>query len=576
MAATIGFENITKLAHLTETRVVEIIEKGKANPDIIQGLFLVADRLSHFSSLLMGQESISDVSVEDIIQYLQGIQLDEVKQKKRDEEADLRVSASYKVKIKFSQTTMLKGARGFQILRELEKIATIEQSTPDKSIIEEGELNEDPEFEVITNEDEQKLLKTLEAISDIDAIEITPLLEEVTRVSLSSGARREIQTVRVNLTEVDEVLDLLGELILSKNRVELNLQEILSTETIEEFHRFEQIIKRIQDNLTQMRMVSLSRIFETYPRIIRDIAKERNIEAELLLQGTHFELDRSVIDQVNEALLHLIRNSAVHGIEPPDIRKNLSKRGKGTIVVSAEQDRGEVVFKVSDDGAGLDVKKIRKKAIERKIISKTAVLSDAEITELIFKQGFSTVDLTLGAGRGIGLDVVKSTIEEIGGTLQVQSTAGKGSEFTFRVPQTVAIIQALVIRIHDYLFALPMLNIEKIYSIHDTAVSFRENRFFVVREDKIISVIDLEQRLKIPEHLKTFYLGRKFEKEGKNKIIVWRKGDKHLGMKVTDVYEQREIVTKELDTWVHNYPGLSGATILDEDQVVLIIDPATL
>ena len=571
MAQTMGYENIAQLAHTTETCVTEIIEKGNLDLNLVENLFHVADRFSQFSSKLQKKEDITHVLVNDLTDLLGSHQY-----KERGEEDDLRVSTNFKISVIFSSTTKLRGVRGYQILRELEKIATIEQSTPNITIIEEGELNQNPEFEIVTNEDEQKLHKVLGGISDISSVEITSLLEKTTDLSKSDGAKHAIQSVRVNLTEVDVVLDLLGELILAKNRMELNLSELVSPKIVDEFHEFEQIIKQIQNNLTKMRMVSLSRIFETYPRTIRDITKERKIEAEILLQGTHIELDRSVIDQVNEALLHLIRNSATHGIELPETRKSQSKKAKGRIIVSAVQERGEVVFKVSDDGAGLDFKKIRKKAIKQGIISKTTVLSEEKLAPLIFEPNFSTANLTMGAGRGIGLDIVKSTIEEVGGTIQVESSAREGTTFMFRVPQTVAIIQALVVRIHDYLFALPMLNIEKIFSINDPAISFRENNFIVATDKMVIEVTDLEERLSIPDHFKSYYIGRKFKEEGKKKIIIWRKGEKKVAMKVTEIYEQREIVTKELDTWVQNYPGLSGATILDEDQVVLIIDPATI
>ncbi len=582
MAGTMGYDSLSKLTHATESKIIELQKSGVVTSELIQVLYQVADRMGRFAQSLEAGEDINKIPVDDLIGFLnkydpQSAELSDV-ESAISEEDEIKLGTKYSVKVIFEKNTALRGARGFQLLQALDRIAMIEDSSPPRNVIEEGKLVDDPTFTIVTNEDENQIRNTIASVSDIAKIEISRLVEEAVSSIPIVSVQRGIQSVRVNLNQLDSVVDLLGELVLARNRLALALSDVLTPSAVEQLNIFESTITAIQDRLMRMRMVNLSRIFDTYPRTVRDIAAQRNMEIELLLQGTHLELDRSVIDQVNEALLHLIRNAAIHGIEDKSTRKKMGKPEKGTIRVSAVQDRGEVVFNVEDDGSGLDLEAIKKKGIEKGLLKPSKTFHRKQLAALIFHPGFSTAgEVTTAAGRGVGMDIVKRTIEEINGSIEIRTKKGKGTLFIIRVPQTLAIIQALIIRVKEYLFAIPMLNIEKIFSINDEEVKMREGRYYLELGDHVIPVIDLEENIDFPAQMKIDLLGtRRRIREGKPKVILWEKGGSRVCLKVSDVMEQREIVTKALDSIAQQYRGFSGATILDEDKVVLILDPATI
>ncbi len=578
MAATMGFDNLTRLTHTVESKLREIQKQGKISKNLIQALFQVSDRLEEFKHYMEDNKDLSKIQVDDLVSYLDKFDLQadlEIQQEGGEAlEPAIKLENKFKIDVKFKRGAKLLGARGFQLLRAVETVAQVTDSKPPRADLEEGKLLGDVSLEVITNEDEISLRQVVSSIEDVEEITISRLVEADTgpRVRIARG----IQTVRVNLDQLDEVVDLLGELVLNRGRLESLLEGIISPEIIENLNTFDSLITTIQDRLMKMRMVPLSRIFETYPRTVRDIAAKKGQEINIFIQGSHIELDRSVVDQVNEALLHLIRNAATHGIEDPATRKRLKKSPVGTIRVSAFQDKGEVMITVEDDGSGLDLDKIRKKGIEMGLIKEDTRLTRSQVAALIFHPGFSTADkLTEAAGRGVGMDIVKATIDEISGSIEIRSKKDVGTQFIIRVPQTLAIIQALIVRVNNFRFALPMLNIEKIYSEDDPDIEYHEQDVFLRVGKQTIPVINLETTLVVPAYVKPTAMPIEPGKKVRKKVILWEKGGKRVAFKVTNVHEQREIVTKQFDEVLSTFPGFSGATILREEEVVLILDPAT-
>ena len=304
----------------------------------------------------------------------------------------------------------------------------------------------------------------------------------------------------------------------------------------------------------------------------------------MLLQGTHIQLDRSVVDQVHEALLHLVRNAAIHGIEDEKDRKKTGKPSSGTIRLAARRERGEVVFEVEDDGQGLDIDAIRARAIEKGLIRSDQPLTRAQVAALIFRPGFSTASqLTEIAGRGVGMDIVKATVDEISGSIEIRTKKGVGTRFIIRVPQTLAIIDALIVELmenDDNEYAIPILNVEKIFSINDPAISFHEGRNYLNWEGHNVRIVKLEDRMRllglIPEYEKIReeeWVEPRRTKKRRDKVILWERAGQRIGLQVARVKEQREIVTKELDDRQRHTIGFIGATILGYDKVALIIDP---
>ncbi|MDH5647272.1 MAG: chemotaxis protein CheW, partial [Candidatus Heimdallarchaeota archaeon] len=459
-------------------------------------------------------------------------------------------------------------------------------SDPSVAVLEDGKLIGDVDMEIISYQSEAEIRKKLDEVGDINEIIVTKLLEDIRPAIKGIKTRRDIQSVRVNLDRLDSVIDLLGELVITRGRFQSLISRV-TPEMSEQFQIFDNTINSIQDTVMNLRMVNLSQIFDTFPRAVRDIAKTRGLEIDLLLQGTHILLDRSVVDQVHEALLHLVRNAAIHGIENLDGRKSANKSSTGRIRLSAKRERGEVVFEVEDDGAGLNIERIREQGIKQKLISENTPLTRSQVASLIFRPGFSTAtEVTEIAGRGVGMDIVKATIDEISGSIEVRTILGKGTKFIIRVPQTLAIIDALIVKAaknSNQLFAIPLLNVERIFNLRDNVIKKQAEGNYIDWEGRVIRILNLEQILAthgllnefIPEE-EVIPSRRKTKSSFQDKIILWEKADKRVGLRVSQIIEQREIVTKSLDEISEDIQGFSGATILGYDQVALIIDPDRL
>ncbi|MHA2170379.1 MAG: chemotaxis protein CheA [Candidatus Kariarchaeaceae archaeon] len=579
MAATMGYTTLTKLTHEIESHLQSI---NVVSPNLIQTLFKAADRLQRFYDTVEKQKDPETINVDDLLSELRIGVTPTVRSSMVSPADELRLGTSYKIVIKFESGTRLIGARGFQAYSVIDSLAEITSSDPPVEILDEGKLVGDIDMEIISYETEYEIKQALSSVEDISEIILTNLMEDTVPALTGPTFRRVVQSVRVNLDRLDRVIDLLGELVITRGRFQ-SLIDRITPEISEQLQIFDNTVTTIQDTVMGFRMVSLSHIFDTYPRAVRDIAHSRGMTIDLILQGTHIQIDRSVVDQVNEALLHLVRNAAVHGIEEERDRTRAGKPKSGSIRLAARRERGEVVFEVEDDGAGLDIEEIRSKGVSMGLITEATVMSRSQLATLIFKPGFSTAkEITEIAGRGVGMDIVKSTIDEISGTIEIRTKSGAGTRFVIRVPQTLAIIEGLVVQVGSGEFVIPLLNVEKIFSIRDPAVELHEERQYLNWEGHNVRIVDLRDHLADflesngPETPPVTEKRRFKAKESREKVILWERAGKRVGLRVTKVLEQREIVTKQLDDVYRQLKRFSGATILGYDQVALIIDPDSI
>lgn len=576
-AATMGYTKLTTFTHGIEDYLGKL---DKISPGLIQTLFKATDLLQKYYDVIKADGDPESIDPTSILRELTAGGL-EVRE-------DLMVSTgtTYNLEIKFDPSARLIGARGFQIYRVIDGMCKINTSDPPIQVLEDGKLLGDINMEVLSYESELELRNAILSVGDVKSVSVSRLMDE--GADIKPAARRvttrestqSIQSVRVNLDKLDKVVDLLGELVITKGRFQ-SLVPALSTEILEQFQLFDNTINTIQDTVMGLRMVPLSRIFETYPRTVRDIAHSRSIEIELLLQGSHHQIDRSVVDQVNEALLHLIRNAAIHGIEEKNIRKSAGKPSKGTIRLAARRERGEIVFEVEDDGGGIDVDKIRARAIASNLISADTPFTRSQVASLIFHPGFSTAEtLTDVAGRGVGMGIVKQTIDEISGNIVIRTKKGVGTRFIIRVPQTLAIVDALIVETQGQLFSIPLLNIEKVFSVNDPSVIDMEDGKYLYWEGYNVRIVDLGKiimgapKLNEVKEEEAPTRKRRMKIISRAKVILWERAGRRIGILVDNVIEQREIVTKQLDeVYSGIVKGFSGATILGYDMVALIVDP---
>ncbi|MGN0481252.1 MAG: chemotaxis protein CheA, partial [Lachnospiraceae bacterium] len=383
------------------------------------------------------------------------------------------------------------------------------------------------------------------------------------------------RSVRVDIEKLDVLMNLVSELIIAKNGlVSAKAVEGETTTNNSSFNEQIEYLERVTTNLHEsvmkVRMMPIESVVNKFPRMIRDLSKKLNKKMELYMTGEDTELDRTVIDEIGDPLMHLLRNSADHGLESAEVRAERGKDEVGSIFLDAYQDGNNVVIEVRDDGNGIDVEKVRNKAIEKGTITEeqAAVMSDKDIIDLLFRPSFSTADkITDVSGRGVGLDVVKSKIEALGGDIEVKSTYGEGSTFTIRLPLTLAIIQALMVRLGDEEYAISLGSIQTIEDIPVTDIKHVHAKEVIHLRGTVIPLIRLREVLDVP--------GEPLDEENVTVVIV-KKGDKLAGLVVDGLVGQLEIVIKSLGKYININRIISGATILGDGSVALIIDANTL
>ena len=319
----------------------------------------------------------------------------------------------------------------------------------------------------------------------------------------------------------------------------------------------------LHEGILRIRMVPISQIFSRFPRLVRDLSKSLDKNIELIIEGEETELDKSVTEELLDLLMHCVRNSVDHGIEPPEAREKAGKSAAGRLLLKASNEGNMIVIEISDDGGGIDVQKVRQKAIDRGIIHSNKVLSDVEAFNLIFDPGFSTArEVTSISGRGVGLDVVKKQIEKLNGSVAVWSKVGEGTRFTVKLPLTLAIIQGLLIRIGTQTYSIPITSVLESHRIRPEEIKVIDNyEVFNVRED-VISILRLNQLFRIPSKKNSEY----------NFIVIVGSGDNKMGLMVDSLIGEEDVVIKPLKDRFTNSPGIAGATILGDGTVSLIID----
>ncbi|MFR4352147.1 MAG: chemotaxis protein CheW [Roseburia sp.] len=498
---------------------------------------------------------------------------------------------------------LLKAARAFLVFKAVEEFGEILVYNPSSQDIEDEKFECEFSFLVATEEPYEKLSDAAKAVSEIEEIvgeevkyemfeakqEIAETKESaqpaVPEASASPAAPQKAQgaggkkqavakpvtnrTVRVDIEKLDALMNQVSELIIAKN----SLVSISSTDTgdfqSQTFHEQIEYLERITTNLHEsvmkVRMVPIESVVAKFPRMIRDLSRKLDKQMELYMTGEDTELDRTVVDQIGDPLQHLLRNSADHGLEDNATRRAKGKPEVGSIFLKAFQEGNNVIIEVGDDGNGIDVEAVRGKAIERGVITEeqAETMTQKEITNLLFLPSFSMAKkVTDVSGRGVGLDVVKSNIEALGGDVEVKTVLGEGTTFTVRLPLTLAIIQALMVEIHEEKYAIALGSISNIEDIPVEDIKYVEAQEVIHLRGKVIPLIRLDQVLDIEPK----------EDPARLTVVIVQKGDSQAGLVVDSLMGQQEIVIKSLGKYINNNKIISGATILGDGEVALILD----
>ena len=381
------------------------------------------------------------------------------------------------------------------------------------------------------------------------------------------------RTVRVDIEKLDSLMNLVSELIIAKNSlVSASSQEQTDVNSAfnEQIEYLESVTTSLHESVMKVRMVPIESVVTKFPRMIRDLSKKLDKKMELYMTGEETELDRTVVDQIGDPLMHLLRNSADHGLESAEVRAQRGKPAEGTIFLNAYQDGNTVVIEVGDDGNGIDVEAVKNKAIERGTITpeQAAGMSDKEIIDLLFLPSFSTAkEVTDVSGRGVGLDVVKSMIESLSGEVEVKSKLGEGSTWTIRLPLTLAIIQVLMVVVGDEKYAISLGSIQTLEDVPASEIKLVQNKEVIHLRGSVIPLIRLDEILGVE---------KKPVDEENLIIVIVKKGDRLAGLVIDELIGQQEIVIKSLGKYIKQCKFISGATILGDGEIALILDTNTL
>lgn len=514
----------------------------------------------------------------------------------------------YKIKVSVDENCILKAARAFLVFKNLEGHGDIIKSEPSVQDIEDEKFDFDFSIIVVTEEKYDNiiaLIKNVSEIKDAAGQEITqPFPEEQTEeakeekketsavsqtakpaaakpaakkpASTGKTSGSVSHTVRVDIEKLDVLMNLVSELIIAKNglvsasHVEGDEAAALNQSFTEQIEYLERVTTNLHESVMKVRMMPIESVFSRFPRMIRDLNKKLGKKMELYMSGEDTELDRTVIDEIGDPIMHLLRNSADHGLESAEIRKERGKSEVGSIFLDAFQEGNNVVIEVRDDGNGIDTEKVKAKAVEKGTITQEQadVMTDKEAIDLLFRPSFSTAEkVTDVSGRGVGLDVVKSKIEALGGDVEVKTKYGEGSTFSIRLPLTLAIIQALMVKLGDEKYAISLGSIETIEDIPVSDIKYVHAKEVIHLRGNVIPLIRLRDLLDVP--------GEPEESENITVVVV-RKGDKQAGLVVDSLIGQMEIVIKSLGKYIRINKMISGATILGDGSVALIIDANTL
>mgnify|MGYP002900781210 CR=1 FL=1 len=519
----------------------------------------------------------------------------------------------YGINVVVQESCILKAARAFLVFKAVEEKGEIIVSMPSAQDVEDEKFDKNFTLIVLSDYSLDDIIKSAESVSEIaqvtgavlelektknyhaeeEAIEPAeekkeavaevkaaeqPKKEEKKPVAAAKAPEKKPankpvvnRTVRVDIEKLDSLMNLVSELIIAKNSLVAASSNDQGNNSAfnEQIEYLERITTNLHESVMKVRMVPIESVVNKFPRMIRDLSRKLNKKMELYMTGEDTELDRTVVDQIGDPLQHLLRNSADHGLEDNETRVALGKPEVGSIFLNAFQEGNNVIIQVGDDGAGIDVAAVRDKAIERGIITEEQAesMSQKDIINILFLPSFSmSKTITDISGRGVGLDVVKSNIEALGGDVEVKTAMGEGTTFTVRLPLTLAIIQALMVEVRDEKYAIALGSISNIEDIPVKDIKYVEAQEVIHLRGKVIplvrldNVLDLEPREE-PESLT---------------VVIVTKGDSMAGLVVDNLIGQQEIVIKSLGKYIDNNKLISGATILGDGEVALILDVNTL
>ncbi len=638
-SATLGHRNMAEVTHAMEN-VLDKLRKGKltVSTAVVDTLFACLDVLVAYKDEIATGEA-SGVEPAEILQRLTAI--DEAAPRGAGEgspkagavntaetapaaaleltadEAERLAKAvregwsAYVVRVALDKNAPMPAVRAFQTLLALGDLGKVLRSWPTEQEVEEDKVGDEVKAVVLTRAASAELRAAVEAVPEVKLEELSPLGAPEAPNAVASEAAAAVQeakprasgteqpkqegggsggtprssklssrTVRVDVDVLDNLMSLVGELVIERTRMTQVLNHLESEREGDELAQIMasaltnmgRMTSNLQDEIQRARMLPVDNLFRKFPRMVRDVAQKAGKEIEFVVLGEETELDRSVIEEIGDPLMHLLRNAIDHGIEPPQERIRLGKPAKGTVTLEAYHEENHIIISIRDDGRGMDPEKIRASAVRKGLISEDAArrMPDAEVISLVWRPGFSTAEKVSDiSGRGVGLDVVHKNIEKLNGSVEIRSEVGKGTEFRVKLPLTLAIIRALQVEVLGATYCLPLASVVETDRIPVAEIQQVRQRAVIVKRGEVIPLLWLIDAFKLerPDGYQ--------ESEEIFVVIVSVLG-KQIGLVVDSLIGESEVVIKPLGKFIGDVPGISGATILGDGNVALILDISSL
>lgn len=619
MSSTMGFYDLADLTHHMEDVLTDLKEGVlKVDPVVVDTVFQCFDRIQLIIDKIENEGS-GEMDNSDLIAILSGIKTGDYESAALSEprydgkaEAELwegsgqepglfteydltvlkeAVGANYHVldiHISIEPDCLMKSVRAFMVFKAVEEDGEVIKSIPSAQDLEDGKFNGGFRVIIISRGGSEEIQHRLEKISEV-------IIERISEIDVNSlvvsqpdasgqldtyiaqaednedhkRTHKVKQTVRVDIERLDNLMNLVGELVMHKGRLEQIGASQKIAELNETLEQLDRVTTDLQSVVMKVRMVPIEQVFNRFPRMVRDLAKDLNKEVEFVIEGKETELDRTVIDEVGDPLIHLLRNAIDHGLETAEERLRQGKPRQGTVLLRARHEGNNVYIEVEDDGAGIDSKRVTARAVEKGLISpkEAELLTPEEAVDLLFQSGFSTAEnITDISGRGVGLDVVKSKIEALNGEIFVDTKVGKGTKFRIKLPLTLAIIQALLVAIRNETYAVPLSSVDETTMIKSSDIKMVQDQEVIIMRGNVLPLYRLASLLDVPG-------------EANNEemyVVVVRKAEKQVGLVVDALIGQQEIVIKSLGKLLAGIPGIAGAIVSGDGNVRLILDIATL
>lgn len=632
MSATMGFEDLASLTHEMES-ILDLVRNSKltVDSDVMDIIFQAVDKLEE---MLLSVENKGNGSA-DVSEVIS-----ELKRVGRGEKRSIQVMQQgtthyeqtngevlltqnyfddyqttvllqsissgfsiYKIVVELNQKTLLKAARAFMVFTSLESIGEVIKTKPSIEDIEEENFDYTFEVILVSQKTSAEIRDNLLKITEIESVHISSISEsylkgfeqtaatstllqetdsfdtvhtetkkdETSKIQVIPKKATTSKTIRVDIERLEALMNLFSELVIDRGRLEQIAADLHHSGLSEVVEHMNRISGDLQNIILNIRMVPVEQVFNRFPRMVRDLAKDLNKKVNLTITGEDTELDRTVIDEIGDPLVHLLRNAIDHGLESTEDRTRNGKSETGEIALRAYQSGNHVLIEVIDDGGGINREKVLKKAIKSGLVTEasTTQMSDHQVYQLLFASGFSTADqISDVSGRGVGLDVVRNKIESLGGKVTVHSQLGVGTTFSIQLPLTLSIISSMLVQVEGEKYAIPLSSIIETAAFKPSEVLLAHKQPVIDFRGKVVPLIHLKHIFNIPEN------GTSDENE--ISVVIIRKGEKMAGLVVDTFIGQQEIVLKSLGKYLTNVFAISGATILGDGQVALIIDPNAL